>query len=136
MRRARLPLLRKILHIAVVVIGWVLFVWAWARVLMGPTADWRPAVLLIVGGLIAFPLATSAWVQHCRSVFRRKGPRGPTPLRPLDYSRDWNGRRVHGDWGALQAAAHIVVRNDGNDKRFLATPALRAVAEPDERGGR
>jgi hypothetical protein len=134
-QRVRLPLLRKLVHVAVVTIGWILFVWAWARVLTGPAADWRPAVLLILGGLIAFPVATSAWVQHCRNVFRRKGPRGPTPLRPLDYSRDWNGQRVHGDWGALQSATRIVVHSDGKDKRCHVRAASTSLPIDPGQGG-
>jgi len=127
MRRTRLSLPRKVLHIVVVVLGWVLFVWSWGRVLLRPALDWRPAAILIVCGLIFFPLVTSAWVQHCRDIFRRKGPRGTGSHPALKYDADWNGRAVHADWNALQDAPVIVVRTDAKEKRYTPAAAPEAA---------
>ena len=130
MRRTRLSLPRKLLHILVVVIGWVLFIWSWGRVLMRPSLDWKPAALLILCGLIFFPIVTSAWVQHCRQIFRRKGARGAGNHPELHYDSDWNGRTVRADWPALQDAQLIVIRNDATEKKFhLAQPLPPARSE-------
>lgn len=126
----RLTAARRLVHALVVLAGWVLFVWGWERVASG-----QPAVgellWLIVGALVLVPALTLSWVLHNVGIYRRKGPRRSSALVALDYTHDFNGRRIDADWTALAGARRVLIRNDGGHKRFEnADPAPAAPTVP------
>ncbi|MBG6080539.1 hypothetical protein IWX58_002226 [Rubrivivax gelatinosus] len=126
----RLTAARRLVHALVVLAGWVLFVWGWERVASG-----QPAVgellWLIVGALVLVPALTLSWVLHNVGIYRRKGPRRSSALVALDYTHDFNGRRIDADWTALASARRVLIRNDGGHKRFEnADPAPAAPTVP------
>ena len=109
--------LRKLLHLLMVVLGWVGFVWLWWLVAERPWESQR-LVWLIVGSLIVSPLLTALWVLHNRAIYRRKGERRAVAPADAGYGHDWHGRTVHADWPALQDARSVVVRVDGEHKHY------------------
>ena len=112
-------LLRKLLHLLVVVLGWVGFVWLWWLVAARPWESQR-LVWLILGSLILAPLITGLWVLHNRALYKRKGERQAVAAADASYAHDWHGRTVQADWPSLQSARRIVVSVDGEHKRYDA----------------
>ena len=112
-------LLRKLLHLLVVVLGWVGFVWLWWLVAARPWESQR-LVWLILGSLILAPLITGLWVLHNRALYKRKGERQAVAAADASYAHDWHGRTVQADWPSLQGARRIVVSVDGEHKRYDA----------------
>lgn len=108
---------QRLLHTAVVLAGWGLFVWGWYEVLGRPW-DSRALWWLIVGCLIVLPLVTIAWTLHNIGIHRRKGPRQGRPQIELSYAQDWNGREVVADWSALADARVVSIETNGNRKVY------------------
>lgn len=114
---------RRLGHAALILLGWVVFVWGWFHV----TAA-RPEIgelrVLLVAALLVVPVLTLTWVAHNVGIYRRKGPRRAVRAIELDYPRDFNGRFIRADWAALQAARVIEIGiDDENDKCFLPVAA-------------
>ncbi len=114
-----LPPARRLLHAALIALGWLLFAWSWMHV----TAD-RPALgelkWLLLAALLAVPVLTLSWVAHNVGIYRRKGPRRAVPPVVMRHELDFNGRRVDADWTALAAARRVEIVIDGDAKRFVA----------------
>lgn len=110
---------RRLLHLAAILAGWVLFVWWWYEVAV---QHWNKTLiaLIILVTLIAAPAITGAWIVHNLNLYRRKGPRLGAPVVRIGYSRDWNGREVEADWGRLREASVVVVTIEGERKRYVA----------------
>jgi hypothetical protein len=98
--------------------GWLLFFGFWWHVLTTQSISHREIVLLIAGSLILFPLLTLYWVLHNRAIFKVKGPRRQVRVVEEQYSRDWEGRNMVGEWSALRAARSIVVLVDSENKVY------------------
>ena len=105
------------LHLLVVVLGWVGFVWLWWLVAARPWESQR-LVWLILGSLILAPLITGLWVLHNRALYKRKGERKAVAVADASYTHDWHGRSVQADWPSLRGARRIVVSVDGEHKRY------------------
>lgn len=122
-----LPWRRRLAHAAIVLAGWLLFVWCWRVV----TAD-HPSIGqlsdLLIGALVVVPVFTVSWVVHNVGIHRRKGPRRSVPAVEQRYERDYNGRVIQADWAALAGAQRINVVIDGDSKRFVAVVGLSADA--------
>lgn len=131
-RRAFAPI-RKLIHLLVVVFGWIGFVWLWLLVAARPWES-RGLVWLILGSLVIAPLVTGAWVLHNRSLYRRKGERQAVAAADTRYTRDWHGREVQADWRKLREARLVVIGIDGDRKLYrsaaagAAEPAIAAAA--------
>lgn len=115
----------RVVHVGMLVVGWVAFGLLWWRVLE------RPGSLDGVGGAaslvmflaIAVGLVTWAWVAHNVALARRRGGRhGVVPLRLPEVDR--LGRRLEIEPGA-GAAALVVVRVDGPVKHLAAGEGTR-----------
>jgi hypothetical protein len=117
---------QRLLHLAVLVVGWGLFFWGWHDVL-GQRWDTTALVWLIVGSLVLLPAMTIAWVLHNVGIHRRKGPR--TGLRKVDetYRHDWNGREIRADFAALAHASVVVIDVEGEHKVYRAGGVLPTV---------
>jgi hypothetical protein len=114
--------LRTAIHLLVVVIGWVGFVWMWLLVAARPWESQR-LVWLILGSLLVLPLITGAWVLHNRSIHRRKGDRRAVPVVEAAYTHDWHGRSVQADWAVLQRCRIVLISPDAAHKRYHGTLA-------------
>ncbi|MBZ8141092.1 hypothetical protein CLD22_14410 [Rubrivivax gelatinosus] len=117
------------MHALMVVAGWVLFVWGWERVASG-SPEVGELLRLIAGALVLVPVLTLSWVLHNVGIYRRKGPRRSSPMVALDYTRDFNGRRIDADWSVLAGARRVLIRNDGGHKRFERADAAAPTAAP------
>lgn len=112
--------LNKLLHLLVVVLGWVGFVWLWLLVAARPWESQR-LMWLIVGSLVVVPLLTAAWVMHNSSIHRRKGERQAVADADLSYAHDWHGRAVQADWVTLQRSRVVLVSVEGERKIFCGS---------------
>jgi len=117
---------QRLLHLALLVVGWGLFIWGWHDVL-GQHWDTTALIWLIVGSLVLLPAMTIAWVLHNVGIHRRKGPR--TGLRKVDetYRHDWNGREIAADFAALAHANVVVIDVEGKRKVYRAGGVLPKV---------
>lgn len=115
----RLRAWRRLVHIALVALGWLLFAWSWHRVSVnGPEiAELR---WLMLSAVLVVPVLTLSWVAHNVGIHRRKGPRRSVPAVTTHLERDFNGRRLEADWAALATARRIDILVDDDRKRFVA----------------
>ena len=125
----RLQAWRRLVHIALVALGWLLFAWSWHRVSVnGPEiAELR---WLMLSAVLVVPVLTLSWVAHNVGIHRRKGPRRSVPVVEVRYEADFNGRSIEADWTALAQARRVDIVVDGSRKRFvdadrLPQPAVR-----------
>jgi hypothetical protein len=109
--------LNKLVHLLVVVLGWVGFAWMWVLVSARPWESER-LVWLIVGSLVLVPILTAAWVMHNSAIHRRKGERQAVAAADLSYEHDWHGRAVQADWTTLRRSRVVLVSVDGQRKIF------------------
>jgi hypothetical protein len=112
--------LNRLLHLLVVVLGWVGFAWMWVLVSARPWESDR-LLWLIAGSLLIVPLLTGAWVVHNRSIHRRKGERRAVTDVALNYAHDWHGRAVQADWASLQRSRVVLVSVEGERKIFCGS---------------
>lgn len=122
MKRERLPLPRRLLHVALVAAGWLIFAWLWWRVFRHQTLG-RELIIIVVAIGAFIPIVTSLWVLHNLNIHRRKGPRRSVMHVDKIYERDWAGREVAADWQALSLAPSIVVTVEEGVKRYRAEEA-------------
>lgn len=128
-RRSRLGA-RKVLHVALVLLGWVGFVWMWLLVAQRPWESER-LVWLIVGSIVLLPLLTFVWVRHNRDIHRRKGERRAPMLADVRYEHDWHGRSVHADWPVLRRTQSVTITVAGGRKLYRAArPPATPPARP------
>lgn len=124
-RAQRLPQRwQAVVHVVLVVGGWLLFVLWWLEVLRQPQ-DTRNLWLLLAAAALVAPTLTWWWVWHNLALFRRLGPRRTAHAVESRYERDFNGRAIDADWPALREAALVVVENDAARKRFRTGGAIR-----------
>lgn len=118
--------LRALLHLLLIAIGWVGFVWLWLIVAQRPW-DSQRLLWLIVGSAIVAPILTLIWVLHNRALYRRKGERrAVTSVASPGYPRDWAGRTVSADWPALASSTQVSIRvDDDGSKHYRAESAQR-----------
>jgi hypothetical protein len=112
--------LNKLIHLLVVVLGWVGFAWMWVLVSARPWESER-LMWLIVGSLVVVPLLTAAWVAHNSSIHRRKGERQAVAAADQSYEHDWHGRSVQADWATLRRSRMVLVSVDGQHKIFCGS---------------
>lgn len=99
---------QRLVHVAVVVAGWLLFGWAW--LLVGrDLPDYGVLAWMIVATLIISPAVTLYWVLHNLAIFKLKGPRRQLPDTKAEYVQDWAGRPVVADWEMLRTARITVI---------------------------
>lgn len=128
-RHRAIELLRKLVHLLVVVIGWVGFVWLWLLVAARPW-DSQGLIWLIVGSLVLVPLLTGAWVLHNRSLYRRKGERQGVATADMRYAHDWHGRSVRADWAALRRSRAVLIEVEGTHKRYHGSFIDKPIHSP------
>lgn len=118
---------RRLLHVGIGALGWVIFagLWVWQLEVFVPS-NWLAGLKALGVMLIVFALATPAWVAWNRNIYRRRHRRTTALVREVDFERDALGRTIAADPGVRTASGEIVVEVDGDDrtKRYRAlTPA-------------
>jgi len=126
--------LKKLAHGLALIAGWLLFFGFWWHVLTTQSISHREIVMLIAGSLILFPLLTLYWVLHNRAIYKAKGPRRQVRVVEEQYSRDWEGRSMVGEWSVLRNARTILVLIGSENKVFQGTTSwagpLSEVPDP------
>lgn len=121
---------QRLIHLVVIVAGWLLFGWGWYLV-AGRPWDTASLVILVVGSLVVLPTLTLLWIAHNLGIHRRKGPRQTVRQADAAYLHDWNGREVQADWPALAGRRTIVISIEDGRKVYRAA-GPRAIV-PDRR---
>jgi heme/copper-type cytochrome/quinol oxidase subunit 2 len=98
-----------VVHIVLILFGWIVFFLFWAKVLWHDTETAKHAGLLILIGLLATPLITLVWVTHNKWIYRRKGARGAGFSPPEKYENDWSGKSVFAEWPLLKTTRNVEV---------------------------
>ena len=108
---------------AVIIVGWALFILAWAVVLRD---EWDIATFawVISVASIVSPLITLFWVRHNFAIFLEKGQRKGLPDLDLRYERDWNGNPVVADWPTLRQARLTVIAAEPDGTKRYSSHAL------------
>lgn len=124
---------RRLLHLAGILAGWLLFAWLWSRVAFD-LPDYGMLAWLVLTTLVLCPAITLYWVLHNLAIFRAKGPRTHAVEARAHYEADWNGREVVADWPLLmQARITVVGVVDGRkvyrtlNRRTGQPPALERI---------
>lgn len=122
-------------------IGWFVFFWAWVSVMRHTSPQTMVnAAILLAAGAGASEAISLVWIRHNLNIFRKKGPRESVPRVRYEFSRDFLGRKLVGDWRSLAEEALIFVDFDEERKTFapekLASPSRSRVVpirpRPDE----
>ena len=98
---------------------WVLFFWAWERVLSSwPSTDLFASLrlLALIGSLCG--VVITLWIRHNIGIFRRKGPRMGVRQASMSFSRDSLGREVALSAPDVFQARCVVVGLEGGRKVY------------------
>lgn len=117
--------IRALVQLVLVVVGWILFLWAWVSV-MRFTAPETVAVttILLAAFAVGIEVINLLWIRHNVNIYKRKGPRKSVPRVRYEFRRDFLGRRQAADWQSLQGEALIVVSFDDEQKTFASGGTL------------
>lgn len=124
-RERRAKTMRRLLHIAVSVLLWVVFVYYWdlvSRQTIGRGTLLAIQVLsvAVVGGTIV----TLWWIAHNLRLGRRNRRRAPRPAPPETFERDVLGRPLRGpELAELKRAAEVTVAIEGGAKVYAVASA-------------
>ncbi|HEX9204343.1 MAG TPA: hypothetical protein VF853_00300 [Candidatus Deferrimicrobiaceae bacterium] len=113
--------LRDLVHVLVILAGWVLFFYWWWVVLpstsRGETA-W--ALLIILGVSLVTAIGTVGWVRYNLGIYRRKGPRRTVPDVLENAEADVLGRKLsHPGMERLRSARLVTVSLNGENGKSL-----------------
>jgi hypothetical protein len=111
--------LRTLVHGAIALAAWGVFVWAWYIVFYKRTAQQTLQGLMVLGVFLAgMNVITLIWVWHNLRLYRRKGPRRAVPVVREDWSADFFGRRISSEWAAIREADIVDVTVTEVDKVY------------------
>lgn len=113
----------RLLHLGLVVLGWIAFGWSWWKVLFAQPVSVLNLGLLIVGAAIVVPVITLSWVVHNRGIHARKGPRQANATRTYVYAHDWAGSPIHADFEHMRGAPRILIEHSQAGKHYRCPPA-------------
>ena len=122
-RVASLP--KRMLHYAIAIAGWALFVYWWSLVL-GRTAaaEMRFTAWFLVLSFAVIVLVTGIWVVHNVQLYRSRNARQRSRQLTHSFAEDTLGRRVQTeDDRSLTRAAFVRIVVDGPRKRYIVSPA-------------
>lgn len=132
--------MRRVLHLAIAIAGWILFgYWWWLVFGRVSRAEVRfTAIFIAVTTLVAVTV-TSLWSAHNKRMYRRGDRRVASPLVLGDFTQDTLGRDVSLEGGIEQVRnrAWVHVHVEGDRKSYGAAPGaetrtgfqLRAVSD-------
>jgi hypothetical protein len=113
--------IRALVQLGFVVIGWLLFLWAWVSVMRFTAPETAVATAILLAALaVVIEVINLSWIRHNVNIFKKKGPRKSVPQVRYEFRRDFLGRRQAADWQSLQREALIIVGFD--DERKVFTP--------------
>ena len=108
---------KVVLHAILLLVGWALLAYGWWLVAARPW-DSYGLRLLIVGGLIVFPLLNGFWILHNVTRYRGRNQRHQVRHVESRYEHDWVGRSIAADWNLLANAREVRIDIDGGVKRY------------------
>lgn len=106
-------------HVLLILLGWVAFAWLLYQTFSNPETEFWLIMIIIVGCLIAIPIATISWIFHNVKIFKRKGIRTGVMEVKEKYEADWEGNIIHADWSNAKSARKIVINIDATGKHYL-----------------
>ncbi len=112
---------RKVLHVLITIVGWLLFLyWWWLVFHRVSRQEVRFTALFIAISLAIIVLVTLAWAWHNLRIFKRRGPRQNNREAKADFSHDGVGRNVVYPPGGidLKTAPVVRVRFVEGEKRY------------------
>ncbi|HQU15451.1 MAG: hypothetical protein B7Z66_07350 [Chromatiales bacterium 21-64-14] len=111
------PAWRRLWHVLLVMLGWVIYFGFWWKVLRGPT-DVGPLFVVIPFIIVMVPAITLYWILHNLRLYRARDARRGSSIVADHYERDWHGRRVVADWDEVHRAREVVIRSEEGIKRY------------------
>ncbi len=111
------PAWRRLWHVLLVLLGWIVYFGFWWKVLRGPT-DLGPLFVVIPIIVIVVPAVTLFWILHNLHLYRARNARRTSLQASTRYDTDWEGRRIEADWEWVRGAAEIDIRSEGDVKRY------------------
>ncbi|MEB3702960.1 hypothetical protein Bealeia1_00155 [Candidatus Bealeia paramacronuclearis] len=119
--RPPLKTYQVIIHTVMIIIGWLLYIFAWIYVFKYYPEHLNIGGILI---LISFCLGlsvTAFWVYHNIGIHKRKGSRKSINVTTYQYAQDWNEHKIHAIWDEVKKASqiHIHIDPEKKEKHFL-----------------
>ena len=122
---------RLVLHVALAVLGWILFVYFWR--IVGERGLSPGAIISLVAMavfLAAVIISTTLWIMHNLKIARVNRRKGRREVPELAYRRDKIGYTIESeDFESLREARLIEIDIEGDRKIYRRTKRERGTAE-------
>lgn len=122
---------RLVLHVALAVLGWILFVYFWR--IVGERGLSPGAIISLVAMavfLAAVIISTTLWIMHNLKIARVNRRKGRREVPELAYRRDKIGYTIESeDFESLREARLIEIDIEGDRKIYRRTKRERGAAE-------
>ncbi len=122
---------RLVLHVALAVLGWVLFVYFWRLVgERGLSAGALISLVAMAVFLAAVIISTTLWIVHNLNIARTNRRKGRREVPELPYRQDKIGYTIENDdFESLKGARLIEVGIEGNRKVYRRARPESGVTE-------
>ena len=122
---------RLVLHVALAVLGWILFVYFWR--IVGERGLSPGAIISLVAMavfLAAVIISTTLWIMHNLKIARVNRRKGRREVPELAYRRDKIGYTIESeDFESLRETRLIEIDIEGDRKIYRRTKRERGAAE-------
>ena len=103
-----------------VVVGWVVFLWAWISVVRHTAPSTMLWTLGLLGACALVNQAISlGWIHHNLRIFARKGPRKAVFVPEHEFTKDFLERELVADWMGLRGEGTILIGFDDDRKTYI-----------------
>ena len=103
-----------------VVVGWVVFLWAWISVVRHTAPSTMLWTLGLLGACALVNQAISlGWIHHNLRIFARKGPRKAVFVPEHAFTEDFLNRELVADWTELRGEGAILISFDDARKTYI-----------------
>ena len=102
-----------------VVVGWVVFLWAWISVVRHTALSTMLWTLGLLGACALVNEAISlGWIHHNLRIFTKKGPRKAVFVPEHEFAKDFLDRELVADWADLRDEGAILISFDDARKTY------------------